>query len=198
MRRIGITGGIGSGKSTVLAILERDYDAVIVQADQIGRELMEPGAACYNAVIDLFGPECVTGDGSLDRSYIAGRIYADERLRNAQNAIIHPAVRTEIMRRMEACRSAGHDWFFVEAALLIEGGYESVCDELWYIYAEESVRVHRLMRDRMMTEESVRAVMRNQLDEATFRAHCAFVIDNSGTEAQTARQIKERMEKYEG
>ena len=184
---IGITGGVGAGKSQVLTFLKNEFGAEVILADEVGRELMEPGGACYRPVIELFGPGVVKTDGTLDRQMIAGIIFRDKAMLERQNQIIHPAVKMEISRRCEESRA---DMVAVEAALLLEANYEDICDEFWYIYADEETRRMRLKLARGYSDERINAVMSNQLTDEAFRAGCRRVIDNSGYFAKTERQIR--------
>lgn len=184
---IGITGGVGAGKSQVLSLLKKDFGAEVIAADEVGRELMEPDGACFSAVVELFGSEIVRKDGTLDRQKIAGIIFQDKQMLERQNAIIHPAVKAEIIRR---CENSQAEWVAVEAALLLEAHYEDVCDEFWYIYADEETRRRRLKESRGYPDERIRAVMSSQLTDEQFRRGCDRVIDNSGSLAETKAQIE--------
>ncbi|MGI6118758.1 MAG: dephospho-CoA kinase [Bilifractor sp.] len=193
MKKIGITGGVGCGKSAVMAYIASNYDAVTVLADEAGRKLMEPDGACYLPVVELFGSGILREDGSLDRKRIAAEIFRDEKKRARLNAIIHPAVRRLILQEEDRAEKEGHGWFFLEAALLIEEDYRAVLDELWYIYAEDSVRRRRLAFSRGYSDEKITSIMNSQLSEEEFRKNCDFVIDNSGDFADTAAAIDRRM-----
>ena len=94
MKKIGITGGVGCGKSAVMEYISAHYDAVTIRADEVGRKLMEPDAPCFDPVVALFGPRILRNDGTLDRAKIAEEVFADEQKRKALDDIIHPAVRT--------------------------------------------------------------------------------------------------------
>ena len=110
------------------------------------------------------------------------------------NGIIHPAVKEFLLERLARARAEGQaDFFFVEAALLIEGGYLALVDEMWYIYADEAVRRQRLSASRGYSEEKIARIMSSQLGEARFRESCDFVIDNSGELAESYRQIDRRL-----
>ena len=194
---IGITGGVGAGKSEILSFLEKQPGTVCIRADETGRALMEPGGACFAPVLALFGEKVLCPDGSLDRGAIAACVFADPDLREALNAVIHPAVKKEVLRRMEEERQAGTQWLFLEAALLIEDGYDKICDELWYVYADPAVRAERLAQSRGYTAEKTQSVMRSQLPDAVFRQYCSFVIDNSGDFSDTAAQMMKRIHSYD-
>ncbi|MBR2188836.1 MAG: dephospho-CoA kinase [Eubacterium sp.] len=193
MKIIGITGGVGCGKSEVLAWIEKNYDAAVVRADDVGRDLMRPGTGCFRKITALFGNDCLCPDGTLNRPWIADRIFSDPEQRDALDAIIHPAVRLEIQRLILQNTACGWKYFFLESALLIEENYNEICDEMWYIHADAAVRAARLKEGRGYSEEKTRSVMRNQLPEHVFREKCQVVIDNSGSFAHTTAQIEARM-----
>lgn len=180
MKVLGITGGVGAGKSTVLSYMERRYKALILQADAIGAKLQQPGNTCYRQIVELFGAEILREDATLDRVLLAKLVFADEQLLKRLNAVIHPAVKKEITDCLENARArADVPFAVIEAALLLEAGYGDICDEIWYVRADEQVRMKRLTESRGYTAERVRSIMKNQLSEREFEAGCEFVIDNS-------------------
>lgn len=197
MKIIGITGGVGAGKSEVLNFIAGRYDATVVEADQVGYLVMQPGKEAFEPVAELFGPSVVKEDQTLDREKIAQIVFEDRQLLEKLNAIVHPAVKRYIRRAIQMEQEAGTEIFVVEAALLIEDKYDEICDELWYIYADENVRMHRLMKNRGYSAEKIRGILANQLSEEEFESHCDFEIDNSGDFQDTVRQIEQRMRMYE-
>ncbi|MCR1840793.1 dephospho-CoA kinase [Murimonas intestini] len=177
---LGITGGIGTGKSTVLDYIGKMYHARVIQADQAAHLLMEPGQVCYYKIVESFGSGILRGDQKIDREKMAAVVFSDKEKLKRLNQIVHPAVKEYIIAEIKRERGNGTVPFIVlEAALLIEDHYESICDEFWYVYADEDVRRQRLMQYRGYTAEKVKQVMKNQLRENVFRQHCQFVIDNS-------------------
>lgn len=189
---IGITGGVGVGKSRVLSLLKDKFGAEVILADDVGRQVMEPGGSCFGPVAELFGPRSVKTEGTLDRAWIAGQVFHDKELLKKLNGIVHPAVKEEIIRQ---CQDSEAKFIAVEAALLLEAHYEDVCDEFWYIYADEETRRKRLRESRGYSDERIDSVMANQLSEKAFRAGCQRVIDNGGdlerTEAEIERALRE-------
>ena len=156
MRVIGVTGGVGSGKSAVLNYIEAHFDARIVKADEVGHMLMMPWGKCYEPVVKLFGDWVVKGDGSLDRQAIAQIVFKDSEMLKKLNGIIHPEVKKYIVNEIERSRKEETEFFFLEAALLLEEKYDEICDEIWYIYCEKEVRMERLRRDRGYSDERIR------------------------------------------
>ncbi len=189
---IGVTGGVGAGKSEVLRFLHDEFHAVILEMDAIGRKLMEPGEACYDRICELFGKEAVKEDGTLDRTYIANIVFHDPDKLEELNGIVHPAVRAycdRVIRETEKRESAP---IILESAILLDAGYDTVCDEVWYIYADEKTRARRLRISRGYSGERIRAVMQSQKSEEFFREHADFVLDNSGSLEEMKQQIRER------
>ena len=141
MKVIGITGGVGAGKSTVLSYLSKRKGAQVVQADLVGHEVMAPGGPCCGPILKLFGERVQRKDGSIDRAKVAAVVFADKGKLEALNKIVHPAVKKEILSRITQSREQGYSYFFLEVALLFEDHYDAICDDLWYIYADESVQL---------------------------------------------------------
>lgn len=194
MRFIGITGGIGAGKSEVLQYIRSHYKCVVYLADEVAHLVKAPGTKAYGQLAELLGQEVLGADGEIDRAAMADRIFANPALLEQVNGIIHPAVREFLLEQLARVRESGEaELFFVEAALLIECGYLALVDEMWYIYADEAVRRQRLSASRGYSEEKIARIMSSQLGEAQFRESCDFVIDNSGELAESCRQIDRRL-----
>ena len=187
---IGITGGVGAGKSSVLQYMEQNYRCRVILADDVGNQVKLPGEICYNQLVELLGRGILDENGFIDRNKMAAMIFSDTDLLRKVNAIIHPAVQDYILSEIQKEKETDHyDFFFVEAALLIECGYGAHVDELWYIYASEEVRRQRLMNSRGYSEEKITQIMKGQLQEEDFRMNCHVVIDNSFDLEVTKKQI---------
>ena len=187
---IGITGGVGAGKSSVLNYIEEKCNCRIVLADDVGNKVKLPGEICYNRLVELLGRGILDENGYINKIEMAEAIFSDNDLLLKVNAIIHPAVEDYILNEIRKEKQIGRlDFFFVEAALLIECGYGAHVDELWYIYASEEVRRARLKASRFYSDEKISAIMQGQLAEEEFRKACAVVIDNSGDMEDTKKQI---------
>lgn len=194
MKLIGITGGVGAGKSQILSYIKEKCSCRILLADEAAHKVKEPGQPCYEKLIGLLGTDILREDGQIDKGRMAAAIFADGDLLIRVNEIIHPAVKRYILSEIDRERSAGRaEAFFVEAALLIEDGYEQLLDELWYIYADSDVRRQRLKDSRGYTEEKIDQIFSSQLSEEEFRDHCKVVIDNSGSLSDTYMQIDQRL-----
>lgn len=192
MRVIGITGGVGAGKSTVLEYLENVCNAFVIQADKVGHKVMEPGERCYKAVLELFGDHILDENKNIDRSVISDVVFKDKEMLGKLNELIHPAVKTYILERLEEERESGRSFFVVEAALLLEDHYEAFCDEVWYIHTDTEIRIERLMKSRGYTREKACGIIKNQASEKFFREHADCVIENNeGPDAVYARIAEE-------
>ena len=193
MKIIGVTGGVGAGKSTVLNYLEKRYGAKLILADLVGHEVMEPGHEAYTQVVKAFGQEIVSEDKTIDRKALGAIVFADEKKRMILNGIIHPAVRQEILRRLEEAELLHLSYVVVEAALFLEENYNAFCDETWYIYTDEKIRRQRLKESRGYSDERIDQIFRSQKTHEEFQKRCLFMIDNNGSEEETFRQIDRRM-----
>lgn len=207
MHFIGITGGVGAGKSEVLNFLETNYKVEVLRSDELAKQLILPGHACYDIIRvefhddDIWGGEVASAPGKplIDKGKLAKLIFSDEAKRKEYDGIVHPAVREEIMRRVEVARRKREvDVFFLEAALLIEEGYDKVCDELWYIYAPVGVRRARLKASRGYTDEKIDQMLASQLPDDEFRNACDVVIDNTRGLEEGFPDVRAQMERLLG
>ncbi len=197
MRVIGITGGVGAGKSKVLEYLKEKYNCQVILADKVAHMLEEKGQKCYEELTALLGEEILAPDKSIDKQKMAGIIFADRDLLHKVNNIVHPAVKNYIVKTIEDKRIEGRlDFLFIEAALLIEDGYDVIVDELWYIHSDVDVRRDRLKSTRAYSDEKIDEIIQKQLSEEEFRKHCKVIIDNSGNFKTACKQIDEKMEEY--
>ena len=193
---IGVTGGVGAGKSTILQILKEKYNAHIIMADDVAKELMNKGKASYRAIVKEFGNEILREDGEIDRQKLAEIVFQDEEKLKLLNSIVHPLVRKAIVKEQKQVNKKDPDRLVVlEAALLIEAGYKELLDELWAVIVQKEIRIQRLMNDRGYTREKSESIIANQLSDEEFRANCDFVIDNSGTLEESAEQIRKHFER---
>lgn len=191
MKFIGITGGVGAGKSELLAYLAQKPKTRVLLADEIAHDLMQPKMACYEKIKTAFAKEDIfLPDGNIDRKKMAAVIFSDAAKRLRINGIIHPAVKEFVQKELQKERERGClDLLVLEAALLIEEHYDEICDELWYIDTREDIRERRLMESRGYSKEKVQQIFLSQLPEAEYKKHCRVVIDNNGTVEEACRQI---------
>ena len=194
MKVIGVTGGVGAGKSEVLTYLAKQYNCRVIMADRLAHQLEEPGGACYESLVALLGKDVLDGNGGIDRQKMAAAIFTDEILLQKVNAIVHPAVKQALLTEIAQEQAAGkREWLFIEAALLIEEGYAGILDELWYVHAEEEIRRQRLRESRGYTEEKIDAILQNQLSEEAFFEHCDVVIENNAGLERVYKQIEKEL-----
>jgi dephospho-CoA kinase len=183
--RIGLTGGIGSGKSTVSRLLA-ERGAVIVDADRIAREVVEPGTPGLAQVVDAFGPAVLAADGSLDRPALAAIVFSDPEARARLDGIVHPLVRA---RAAELIAAVPDGTVVVnDVPLLVETGQAASYDLVLVVEAEPTARLSRLVQ-RGLTAEDARARMASQASDEQRRAVADVVLDNSGSMEQLAEQV---------
>jgi dephospho-CoA kinase len=213
MITIGITGGVGSGKSEILRYLENRYSCRILMSDNAAKELEKPGGVLYGPLIRLLEEECPPGEhealvlenAEINKGEMARRIFSDAKLLSKVNELVHPAVNRYILDEIAKERAAGGFEFFVlESALLVENGYDKIMDSLWYIYCSEEERYKRLRASRGYSDEKIRSIIDKQVSDAKFRAFCDVVIDNTpeltaedGALVQVDKAIKELRKRFD-
>ena len=175
---IGITGGVGCGKSTVMSVLAETYGAKTILADEIGHEALQPGKETYYLIRELFGDSVVFPDGQLDREQIAQLIYGDEALRNKMNEIVHPYVKKQIKKFVE-------EWgketlVAVETALMFETGCHEFCNQVWYVKTSPEKRIQRLIQSRGYTKEKAESIMAAQMSDEEEEKLCDACVINDG------------------
>ena len=205
MRVIGVTGGVGSGKSALLAEIEKRYGnrGLVLRADDIANEVKEPGGLCYNKIVSVLGTDILEEDGTINRRRMAERIFRDDALLQEVNAILHPAVRQAVKDKIAALREqeseaadgATPEILFIEAALLIEDHYKAdILDELWLVHAPREIRRERLKENRGYPDEKIDAIFAAQQTDEGFLAHADRVIDNSGSFAEGVQNLLDAVE----
>ena len=210
MKLIGVTGGVGAGKSEILNYLKSNYNCCILLADEAARTLEAPGGAIYEPLIRLLEeypaadpgrgvtPAPITlDDGRINNPEMARRIFSEPALLKKVNNLVHPAVKQYILSAFAMEKELGKlDFFVVEAALLIECGYSRDVDAMWYIYCDENERRRRLKVSRGYSDEKIDNILRSQLSEQTFRENADVVIDNSGTIENACAQVDRALLAY--
>lgn len=190
MRVIGLTGGIASGKSAVARHLT-SLGAVVIDADLLARDVVQPGEDAYRAIVAHFGRDILQADGSLDRKALGRIVFADPGARKVLEAITHPAIARLAAQLLGRERDRGTPVVFYMVPLLFEAGLADSMDEIWVVSVDEKTQLARLMaRDAIDRDEALRKVAAQQpLAEKAIRAH--VVIDNNGLPEQTASQVEE-------
>jgi len=196
MKKIGLTGGIASGKSTVAAML-RDLGFDVIFADEISRMLLGPGEAALHETVREFGPDILGPDGMVDRKKLATIVFATQAKLDRLNAIIHPRVEAEMLKRFAEWEREGQSVAFVEAALLIEAGYIKNLDGLVVTWCKPEQQMERLLA-RGMTEQDARARIAAQMPVEEKLKLATYKIDCSGSMEETRRQVIELAEMFRG
>ena len=193
MKKVGLTGGIGSGKSTVARMLG-DAGFAVVDADQIARDIMEPGSPVLGEVAAEFGADLIGADGALNRGELARRAFATTEDTKRLNAITHPAIRAESERRFAAAEAAGEQAVIYDMPLLVDLGLNQDMDLTVVVDVDKDERIRRLVAKRGLDEADARARMAQQIDDEARLAAADVVIDNNGPldalEPQVAALIK--------
>lgn len=192
---IGITGGVGSGKSEVLRILKEDFQAKIIIADQVAHDLMEPGNVNYKGIVAEFGTDILLEDKKINRKALGQIVFHNKEKLQRLNQLTHPNVDRQIQEIMKEAREEDCHLIVCEAAILVGAGYEAMFDELWYIFTREEVRRERLKASRGYSDEQIDAMLSNQTSEEEFKRIADVVIDNSDTLERTKEQIRNRVQK---
>jgi dephospho-CoA kinase len=190
MVKVGLTGGIASGKSTVSEAFAR-LGAKVLDADEVAREVVLPGKPAWTKLRHTFGPEFFHPDGEVNRNKLRRLVFADPEQRSRLNAIVHPEVMREIDFRFEQLTSsAEHAVVLVDIPLLMEVGVAHRFDKVVVVYANESVQVMRLMQRDGLSREEARQALSVQIDLREKAKKADFVIDNSGTAGKTQAQVE--------
>ena len=169
--------------------MNNKYGATICQADAVGKKLQKKGTECFDAIVAHFGTEILDAKGELDREKLADIVFSDKVELSVLNSIVHPAVKEEIYKKIAKEERKNTNLFILESAILIEDHYEEICDELWYIYVEDSIRKKRLIYARGYDSKKVDDIIAAQLPKSMFMKHCDRVIDNSNTFEETKIQL---------
>ena len=193
--RVGLTGGVASGKSSVAAIL-RELGVVVVDADALAREVVAPGTPGLAAVVEVFGPSVLAADGSLDRAALGSVVFADPERRAALEAIVHPLVRA----RAAELESAAPEGAVVvhDIPLLVETGQADHFDAVLVVDVPTQVQVERAVRDRGWSEDEARRRISAQASRADRLAAATYVIDNTGTHEDLRHRVAEVLGQLRG
>ena len=191
MKTIGITGGVGAGKSAVLEYLADNYNCDIIMTDDVAKGLYIKGSKTYEMMIALIGEDIVDETGEIDKKKLADIIFSDANKRMAVNSIVHPAVKQEVITRITNNKIAGRlDYTFVESALLLTEHYDVFCDEVWYIDTSEDIRRQRLKESRGYSHEKIDNILKSQQALENIKDKCSYCIDNNKDLEYTFRQIQ--------
>ncbi len=188
MKRIGITGGIGSGKSEVTNWL-REKGYTVIDADEIAREAAMPGEPAMLRLREEIGDDIFLTDGSLDRKALARLMFYDSIVMMTVNEIFHGDIRERIEKRVQQCEQDGEAALFLSVPLLFEADADWQTDEVWLVTADDDIRLRRTMERDALSEEDVRARMQNQMPEDEKRRRAHYILENNGTLAQLRASV---------
>jgi dephospho-CoA kinase len=181
LKVVGLTGGIGSGKSAASAILG-ELGATIIDADKVGHQVYEPGTPCWHDLVEAFGEGIVASAGGIDRKKLAARVFADPLSLQKLNALVWPRIAEVIRERIEVMRARNATApIVVEAAVLIEAGWQALVDEVWVVTASRERAIERVVATRGLSRAEVERRIDNQVSDAKRIAGAACVIRNDGT-----------------
>ena len=198
---IGVTGGVGCGKSAVMDMLKNEFGAEIILADNVGHEVMEPKEDAYLKIVEHFGADMIDDDGVIDRKKLGAYVFNNKEELEYLNSIVHPAVKKRIIEKIDKIQSdneEGEPLIAIEAALLLEDNYDEICDKVIYVYADEATRRQRLKESRGYTDDKTDSIMHNQMSEEEFTKRCDDVLDNSKNLCITLNNLQKIVDKYKG
>lgn len=187
---IGLTGGIGCGKTMILDYLKTEYDSYVIEADKIGHKILDYNTEGYDKVIEAFGDNIVNYQCKtpyIDRKILGNIVFNDKNKLELLNNITHPLIHKEIERLIVECDNR---LIIIEAALLLDTSLRNLCDVFWYVYADEKIRLERLQQYRNIDNVKALQIMDNQPTDKEFRDSCEIIIDNSYDKENTYEQIK--------
>jgi dephospho-CoA kinase len=192
MLTIGLTGGIGSGKSTAAKILA-EFGAPIIDADKVAHTTYAPGGAAYDAVIATFGIEIVAPDKTIDRKKLGAIVFGNPERLNKLTSIVWPATFKSIRAELDRVRASGEKMpIVVEAAILIEASWQPLCDEIWLVRASRQAVIERIERQRGLKPAETEARIRAQLSDDERAKHASLTIDNDGS-LDALREVLKRV-----
>ncbi len=190
MRVVGLTGGIGSGKSAASAIL-RELGATVIDADKVGHQVYEPGTPCWHDLVAAFGEDIVGSGGSIDRKKLGTRVFADPQLLEKLNTLVWPRIAEAIQERIATMRAEGLAApIVVEAAVLIEAGWQTLVDEVWVVATAREHAIERVVATRGLARDEVERRLANQISDAERAKGAACVIRNDGTLDELRRRLE--------
>lgn len=189
-RIIGLTGGMGSGKSTVSRVLA-ELGAVIIDADKVGHEAYQPRTATWQALVDAFGRDILAADETIDRKKLGALVFSHPDNLKKLNGIVHPRMYRMMQARIADLQKQGGKVIVVDAAILFEANWTPLVDEVWVVVADETNVVKRAVARTGLPEEQIRARLRSQMTNTERVKRANVVIHNDGTTDELTRRVKE-------
>lgn len=191
---IGLTGGIGSGKSTVASFF-RGWHIPVIDGDELAREVVNPGSPVLQELAAVFGNDILSADGTLKRKRLGQIVFQDKAKLSCLNQIMHPAIWKMVESRLQAYKATGEKLAVLDMPLLIEAGWQSRVDSVWVVYVSAEVQVSRVMRRDRLQRSQVMAIMQNQMPVEKKLNYADVIINNEGTEENTRRQVLQELSK---
>lgn len=193
MLKIGLTGGIGTGKTEVSNILQT-LGATVIDADEVAHSFYAPGMPVWQEIVDEFGESVLGGNGEIDRAKLAGIVFADEKFLSRLNEIVHPKTRSEIERRLQLMVEGGKKVVVIEIPLLVESilngnSWGLIFDEIWVMSSDKKKVIQRVMNRNQLNEDSVLSRIDSQVSQKMRLSYADVVIDNDGTLAQLKQKV---------
>ncbi|AST97021.1 dephospho-CoA kinase [Shouchella clausii] len=192
--RIGLTGGIASGKSLVATYLEKQ-GIPVVDADKLARQVVEPGEPALAQIVATFGQNVLQTDGTLDRKQLGAIIFGDEQKRKQLNQIVHPAVRQLMKKQAELYEQRGYTRVVLDIPLLYESNLFHMVNQVWLVYVDEATQLRRLIERDGLTETEANQRIAAQMPLTAKKAQADVLIDNNGTKENTYRQVDNALAK---
>ncbi len=186
---LGITGGIGTGKSTVARILKA-HGAIVLDADEISRDVTKAGGSALSEIIDVFGPEFIAEDGSMNRKMMADKVFKDSKTLDALSMIVHEKVFAEMSAERQTLKKAGEKLLVMDVPVPAKEGFIDVCDQIWVVWADENIRLDRLA-GRGMSEAESRRRMKLQLSKEEYFNLGDIIIENNESIKSLEEQVNE-------
>lgn len=191
MKIIGLTGSVGSGKSTVGALMEKHFSVKMRMTDNIGHLAMEPGQESYRKIVESFGNGILREDKSIDRNRLSAIVFSDTTKLEVLNGIIHPWVKDYLRKDIEKEQARGvFSYYVMESAILFQTQLDAVCEEVWFVDAKEEIRRERLKKNRGYSDEKVDSIMRQQRENEQWKLRCDRIIENNSDEISILKQLE--------
>lgn len=191
MNVIGLTGSVGSGKSTIGKLLEEHFSVKLLMTDQIGHLAMAPGTSSYDKIVSVFQREILKEDQTIDRGKLSEIVFADAGKLEQLNGIIHPWVKDYLKETIETEKQAGrYEYCVIESAILFQTQLDQMCDHVWYVDTEDSVRRQRLKQSRGYTDAKIDSILKEQEENEQLKTRCQYVIENNGELSSVLSQLE--------
>ena len=189
MKIIGLTGGVGTGKSTVLEYIKENYNIYPLLTDLVGHRLQNKGEINYNLLVNEFGDKILNEDKTINRKILRELCFSDIKVLERVNNLTSENIMKAILEEIEIVKNLSYDYIFIESAILFESGLDKLCDEIWFVYSEEEIRIERIMRNRNYTRQMCEELIKKQLSEDEFKKKSTHIIYNNNDFEETKKNI---------